>query len=287
MNREKESRRLSALFDGELSQQLSEELRYDLAAKGVSVENTLEEYRVIRQELRNLMRERSVNEVGERVRSVDLWSRIEPRIRKQAAQREVAGGLFWLRSWFVASLEGFRDFWRSSRSQRVLPLVGGFVTACFVGLIVFGGFRPSDLDGSGRLSSKQELNLSRSPATLGVPVLVVSDRTAKAYRDELGDLAHSMLSRALSERSGSTGQFVYDTGRDQRSREFGDSGSIVHLPLGRIIDRNFVLGGLRAEGADIHWVRSSKSVELVTTANRREPPVLWVARQESAERAIR
>ena len=57
---------------------------------------------------------------------------------------------------------------------------------------------------------------------------------------------------------------------------------IAAQTLPQVIDRNFILGGLRSGGgADIDWVRTKKPFAIYPSEERDTPPVIWVARANS------
>jgi hypothetical protein len=142
-----------------------------------------------------------------------------------------------------------------------------------------------------------------------LPVLLIPDSTASAYLSQLasrqasdaGELgANLATSRDQSTASIAPKMLVaqrssVSSGASVSSGERAPSGERanekdrfrnwrMHLPARQIFNRNFVLGGLQAEGADIHWIKSEKAVDILPTERQGEPPVIWITRSSSNDR---
>jgi len=54
------------------------------------------------------------------------------------------------------------------------------------------------------------------------------------------------------------------------------------VPVQEIMDSDFVRGGLRSNGVDIHWVKSGGKLRVFSAPDRAAPPVLWVSKGREA-----
>ncbi len=304
---------VNALFDGELTPEKEAGLKEKLESDGIALEPELDDLRLIRSELRQWFHE----DYFEARHKVDIWKRIAPEITAEAARR--ANRVNWfeelrerIASFFpreqlapfvgvgVAAALVLFVVGRGPGNDKILnteelatkqvaeltPIMGGGVQSgsnlSTVGVDSPGGRQV--IVNRGLNSSSGRVSESRSDS-LGpdteVPVLSVSDSAIAAYRDRLQRREEIRLARMLvqdgSLAGGAPKISSSVSAKQQANQEVG-----VRLPSpGRqILDRQFVLGGLRTRGVDIHWMSSDRAVDFVPTPGSDEPPVIWVSQSK-------
>jgi len=65
-----------------------------------------------------------------------------------------------------------------------------------------------------------------------------------------------------------------------RLSELNSSQRVVRIPVRDLINRDFVLGGLRTGAADFSWVKSERKVDLLAPADAEVPPVIWLSNEK-------
>lgn len=56
----------------------------------------------------------------------------------------------------------------------------------------------------------------------------------------------------------------------------------TRVSVGNMVGQDFVRGGLRAQGADIDWIKSEREFDIYPVQDRNAPPVIWVVKRGSA-----
>lgn len=235
-------RLLSSYFDGELSRVEQEAISRRLKNGDPAVVEGLDALQAMRQGVREWFQELCRDEIGAR-REVDIWAALEGQLTQRGADEGTSR-----RAW-SEFVEGIRMMLRP-------PAFAGAVAAVAVVLYFSAGKNQP-------VSPAQPISVAQiAVERQATPQVADSNRLmmVRAARREVIPLSMPEATRALY--------------RDELMRQY-EPGVRSLMPL---VDRDFVLGGLRANGADIDWIKSEKTFNLYPTRDREIPPIIWVAR---------
>ena len=289
---EQDSLLLEALVDDELSVRDADALERRISTDE-RLQLRLDSLRFLRQEFREFFIESS--NLG--ARKVDLWSAISREIEHHQADS-------WLRSHWA----DLREFLTAPGPSR------GAFAAMAAGFIAVLSFQLGAVSSAPTASPRSQFDTAQlspatpdadfaryssfSPTSVDSPDLAVGGRPAV---ENVGYFAHDH-SAGLAPAAGSEvylGPNPSPTSEAPNKRlalQFsltakGPSGEVrqfrglVPMPNGAVPvlenRRDFMRSGMRTPAADIEWVRSDKTFKILPGGSASQPPVIWVAREES------
>ncbi len=237
---EKDFELLNLYLDGELSSAQSERVSKRLAAEP-QLQSALEELRSMRQSIRDWSLEAASGPDGH-PREVDCWAGVRLGITAQAARMRDR------RSFKDLAVDALMKVFAS-------PVLSPALLAVVIisGLSVSGTRQPTTLEAFASRTGHSAAvvpvggRIARTSSPVYVAPLMMPEPTFVTYRKRL--------------RSGIANE------------------QNLGVPMPKIMDREFVSGGLRSHGADIDWIRSERPFELYPVEDRSAPPVIWVAQK--------
>ncbi len=244
---------LSALHDGELRLRESEKLKRHLAAKGLTLENALGEFRQVGLQVQSWYEE-EFSKQGELAADLNIWSAIEKKVRKVArAYENKAEASSWAAFW--------EALWRPQYGAVLASVV---LLAVLLSSVVPRLWRPE-------LASK-EVKKEK--------FLASTQALSPAKGEELPAQSNLLqVNTRLDERQeGESSKDVYSREKDllsvppalafrgEISDYFSDSSSDI-----------FQMQPMKP-AARIDWIQTKRKIQIVEGTDRRIPPVIWVAR---------
>ncbi len=249
---EEEEQLLSAYIDGELDPR--RETKFRAALPEQLIDDEIAELHLLRQGVRDWF---GAEYQRTAEKNHNLWAKIAPEIEQTLARRQnsiVAQFGDWVSSWSEAL-----------RGQRVTRQLG---VACALGLaLTLYVARPSEEPNEVAFQETfEKSNIVPRPQV--APIQMVGTKTRSVSPLTISGDQKALYLGELNRRLAA-------------SWERQHNGRRMRMPVEQVLQRNFVLGGLRTGGLDIDWIKSDKQVRIVAAEEAGKPPVLWVARQGS------
>lgn len=311
---EHELKTIAAFFDGELSGLEKHSFQTKLKNGDSLLTDELESYKLVQQTVRDWFHEQTFDEKG-KPREVYLWEKIVQEITPLADKRRNGG---WIDRLFEQVKTGLELSLRPRLSLVHVASIAS-VAALLVlyqsySFYVGRGVSTRDRAGSGIeyaqnatwqgptpnnkspdaevKNSVVNVRLVANSSRPGMP-LFLPERTASGYQEMLRRYQESIFKDSIRKT-----QSQLNSDQNNSSENPSGENSVlamnslessptqqndlqVQFPVQDIIDQNFILGGLRAEGADIDWVKSGRTLNIFSTEDNQAPPVIWVAQQDS------
>jgi len=248
---EKEELLLAAYCDGELS---ADECARVEARFGHDLEETLARHRALQSELRSMISDR-LKESEESGKGGDIWRRIEVDVRKIAANYDQQRR----QPRFV---EIFRELFGVGFSGR-----GVAVGLAALALMVFVNLPRAGTQLASDSGDDQTMRLARE----FMPTEMLDRRLEDIARVSFAPDYRTPLAVASG------------TMKEYRDRLLQRTDSTSGGPfVTQVVNREFVLGGLREDETDFDLLHSDRAVDLVAAEDHAAPPTIWLAQQASS-----
>jgi hypothetical protein len=231
---------LEALLDGEIDARRELSLR-DEMQKDSTLTNAYSDLQSIRANVREWFNTQVINEVD--AREIDVWSSISSKV-EEIVENSHQGR----QSIFEGIFENISKLRQSFVTFRPVPTFVVSLIAVFsvYFLVIDNNHKSSE----NILLAKTSEPLATTPTeTVSIHPLVVTEDANINYLSQIRRVQGDIVS---------TG-FYSNQVREQ------------------LLEQNFVLGGLRTGGMDIHWIKSREPVQIVSAIDRTHPPVIWVS----------